>query len=295
MRPAPPRRPPRSRTPACVMMSDGRRFSCTMPTMRLPVSIRHPAALAIRRRDRGAAGQRHAQRLGQRVHRRRRAHRVAMPDRWRRRRHHLHELVVADLALGEELAAFPDDGAGAGQAALPPAIQHRPAGQHDGRDVHRRRAHQAGGRGLVAAGGQHHAVDRIAVQDLHQAEIGQVAVERRGRPLAGLLDRMHREFQRHAAGVADAVAHAARQFDVVAVARRQVGAGLRDADDRLAAAQFVRRDAVVHVALEIQRGHRRIGGFVEPAAGAQALVSGAVMGGHAVGPPGGSLGRRVKG
>ena len=241
---------------------------------------RHPAAFAIRRRDGGAAGQRHPQRLGQRVHRRRRAHRVAVADRRRRRRHHVHELVVADLALGKELAAFPDDGAGAGQAALPPAVQHRAAGQHDGGNVHRCRAHQAGRRGLVAAGGQHDAVERVAVQDFDQAEIGEVAVERGGRPLAGFLDRMHREFQRHAAGIADAVADAAGEFDMVAVARRQVGAGLGDADDRLAAAQFVRRDAVVHVALKIQRGHCGIGGVVEPAARPQPLVFAAVVAGH---------------
>ena len=241
--------------------------------------VRHPAALAIRRGDRRAARQRHAKRLGQRVHRRRGAHRVAVADRRRGRRHHLHEFVVVDLALGEELAAFPDDRAGTGKAALPPAVQHRAAGQHDGRDVHRRRAHQAGGRRLVAAGGQHHAIDRIAVQHLHQAEIREVAIQRRGRPLAGLLDRMDREFQRHAAGRTNAVAHAARQLDMMPVARRQIGAGLGDADDRLAAAQLLRRDAVVHVALEIERGHRRIGGLIEPAAGAQPSAV-AVIRGH---------------
>jgi hypothetical protein len=38
------------------------------------------AALAIGRRDRGRAGQHHAERLGERVHGRGRAHRVAMAD-----------------------------------------------------------------------------------------------------------------------------------------------------------------------------------------------------------------------
>ena len=202
------------------------------------------------------------------------------PTDGRGRRHHLHELVVADLALGEELAAFPDDGAGAGQPPLPPAVEHRAAGQHDGGDVHRGRAHQAGGRGLVAAGGQHDAIQRVAVQHLDQPEIRQVAVQRRRRPLAGLLDRMHREFQRHAAGVADAVADAAGEVDVMPVAGRQIRPGLRDPDDRLAAPKLIGRDAVVHVALEIQRGHRRIGRVVEPAAGPQALVGIAGMTGH---------------
>ena len=38
-----------------------------------------------------------------------------------------------------------------------------------------------------------------------------------------------------------------------------------------------RRDAVVHVALEIERGHRRIGRIVEPAAAAQPLVGAAFL------------------
>jgi hypothetical protein len=67
--------------------------------------------------------------------------------------------------------------------------------------------HQAGRRGLVAAGGEDDAVERVAVQDLDQAEIGEVAVERRGRAAAGLLDRVDRELDRDAAGIADAVAH----------------------------------------------------------------------------------------
>ena len=203
-----------------------------------------------------------------------------MTDRGGGRGHHVHELVVADFALGVEFAAFPDDGAGAGEAALPPAVEHRAAGEHDGRDVHRGGAHQAGGGGLVAAGGEDDAVERVAVQDFDQAEVGQVAVERGGRALAGFLHRVHRKFQRHAAGVADAVAHPAGEFDVVAVARGEVGAGLRDADDRLAAAEFLGGDAVVHVALEVERGHRGVGGFVKPAAGAQAFVVAAVETGH---------------
>ena len=174
------------------------------------------------------------------------------------------EFVVADLAGGEALAHRPFDGAGAGALALPPAVQHRPARQHDRRDVDGRRRHDRGRRGLVAAGGEHDAVDRIAVQHLDQAEIGEVAIERRGRPLAGLLDRMHREFERDAAGRADAVAHALGQLQMVAVAGGEVGAGLRDADDRLAAHDLAAGEAVVEVALEIERGRAGIVGVVEP-------------------------------
>ena len=169
--------------------------------------------------------------------------------------------------------AFQIVGAGAGAHALPPAVQHRPAGEHDRRDVHRRRRHDQRRRGLVAAGQQHHAVERIAVQHLDQAEIGEVPVERRGRPLAGLLDRVAGEFERHAAGVADAVAHALGQIQVMAVAWRQVGAGLRDADDRLAGAKLRSGQAVVEIALEIERRHAGVVRIVEPELRAQVFAA----------------------
>ena len=80
---------------------------------------------------------------------------------------------------------------------------------------------------------------------------------------------MGRKFHRDAAGGADALAHAMRQFQVVAVARRQVVAGLRDADDGFAGLQFFPGEAIIEVALEIERGHARIMRVVEPFAGSE--------------------------
>ncbi len=227
------------------------------------------AALAVGGGDRGAAGQRHAQGLGQRIHGGGGAHGVAVADRRRRRGHDVHELLVVDLAGGKLLAGFPDHGAGTGALALVPAVQHRPARQHDRGHVDRRRRHQAGRRRLVAAGGEDHAVQRIAEQDFDQSEIGEVAVQRRGRTLAGLLDRMHRKFHRDAAGGADSLADPMRQFEVMAVARRKIVAGLRDADDRLAGLQFMPGQAVIEVALEVERGHAGVVRVVEPFAGTE--------------------------
>ena len=150
-----------------------------------------------------------------------------------------------------------------------PAVEHRAAGEHDRRNIDRRRRHDAGRRRLVAAGRQHHAVEEIAHQHFDQAEIGEIAVERGGRPLAGLLDRVDRKFERHAAGRGDAVAHALGEFEVVAVARRKIGAGLGDADDRLARAQLAGRQAEIEVALDIERRHARIFRIVEPESGPQ--------------------------
>ena len=192
-----------------------------------------------------------------------------MTDRRRGRGHDVHELLVVDFAGGEPLARLPDHGAGAGALAIVPAVQHRSARKHDGRQVDRRGRHQAGGRGLVAAGGQDHAIQRIAEQDFDQSEIGKVAIERRGRALAGLLDRVHREFHRDAAGVADSFPNPVRQFEMMAVAGRQVAAGLRDADNRLAGLQFVPGQAVIQIALQVERGHSGVVGVVKPLAGAE--------------------------
>ncbi len=77
------------------------------------------------------------------------------------------------------------------------------------------------------------------MQDLDEAEIGEVAVERGGRAAARLLNRVDRELDGDAAGLADALANALRQLQVDAVAGREIGTGLGDADDRLARLQFL--------------------------------------------------------
>ena len=225
--------------------------------------IGHLRPLAIRCGDRGAAGERHAQRLGHGVHGRGRAHRVAVADRWCRRAGHLHELLDVDLALGEELAGVPDDRPGAGEAALVVAVQHRPAREDDGRDIDGGGGHDERRRGLVAARRQHDTVDRVAVQDLDTGEVLKIAVEHRRRPLARLLDRMDRELDRDASHVADAGAHAVGEIEMVAVAGCQVGARLGDADDRPARLQLLAGETVVEIALEIERRHVDVG-VVEP-------------------------------
>src|SRR5581483_4886953 len=106
-------------------------------------------------------------------------------------------------------------------------------------------------------------------QDFDQAEIGEVAVECGGRPFSRLLDRVGRKLHRDAAGLANALAHAVRKFEVVTVAGRQVVSGLGNADDRLARLQFPAGQAVIEIALQIERGHARIGRVVEPFAGAE--------------------------
>ena len=243
-------------------------------------------AVAIGGRYRGRARQRHAQRLGQRVHGTGGAHGVAEADRRRRRGDQLDEALIVDLACGQQLARDPHDGARTGAFALVPAIQHGADRQRDRRDVHRRRRHQGGRGGLVAADGQDAAIERIAVHQLDQAEVRQVAVQAGGGALAGFLDGMAVEFQRDAARLADAFAHALGQHDVMPVAGRQVAAALGDADDRLARLQFLQRQAEGHVAFQVERGHVGIVGIVEPGARAQLAVG---FLGHGMSFPAGTL------
>ncbi len=249
-----------------VRMSEGFRILHHQTHRALAGQIGHLLALPVRRRDRRRTGQLHAQGLGQGVHGGRRAHGVAIAGGRRRRGHQLHESGIVDLARRQHLASAPHDRARARTLALVPAVQHGTHGQGDGGNIDGGGRHQRRRRGLVAADGQHHPVDRIAEQHLHQPQIGQITIQRRRRPFAGFLDWVDGKFNSDAAGLADALAHALGQHQVMAVARGQVRAGLGDADDRLAGLQLLASQAIVQVPLQIQGGHPRIVGIVEPGA-----------------------------
>ena len=107
------------------------------------------------------------------------------------------------------------------------------------------------------------------MQNFHQPEVGQVAVERGGRAAQGFLDGMHRELQRQTAGRAHAFFDSLRQLEMDAVARRDVAAALGYADDGQARLQLGAGQAEIQLPLEIQRGHVRLGGVVEPVAAAE--------------------------
>ena len=149
------------------------------------------------------------------------------------------------------------------------AVQHRAAIERDRGQVRRRCRHDHRRRGLVAARRQDDAVDGIAVQNLHEAEVGEIAVDGRRRPPAAFLDRVNRKFERDTTRLADAGPHAFRQALVDAVAWREVGPCLRDAYDGLARLQLFAGQAEIHVALDIERGHAGIERVVEPATAAQ--------------------------
>ncbi|MDR6355275.1 hypothetical protein Q3H58_001946 [Pseudomonas psychrotolerans] len=112
------------------------------------------------------------------------------------------------------------------------------------------------------------------MQDLHQAEVSQVAIQGRGGAATLLGDGMHREFHGYATGVADAGLDPLSQLQVMTIAGGEVAAGLGDADDRTTGLEFVAGQAVVHVALDVERGHVGVGRVVEPLLAAQRAFGG---------------------
>ena len=82
---------------------------------------------------------------------------------------------------------------------------------------------------------------------------------------------MDRELERDPARLADPVAHAGREEEMVPVAGREVGARLRDPDDRPTRLELVERQPVVHRALEVEGRHVDVRGVVEPGTRAQSV------------------------
>ena len=80
---------------------------------------------------------------------------------------------------------------------------------------------------------------------------------------------MHGEYERNPARIADPIAHALLEIEVMTVAGRKVGPRLRDSDNRLAGLHLVLRDPVVGIPFDINRGHAGVMDVVEPGPGTE--------------------------
>ena len=129
---------------------------------------------------------------------------------------------------------LPDDGAGADVLAFVFAVEHRPAGDDDGRNVAAGRAHQQGRGGLVATGQQHDAVDGVATDRFFDVHARQVAGQHGGRAQVRFAVGEDREFNRETTGLDDAAFDVFGDGAEMGVARGQFRPGVADADDRLA-------------------------------------------------------------
>ena len=164
--------------------------------------------------------------------------------------------VAEERLLGERagahLLAHPPH---VGRRAEPPAEvaagEHRATGQHDRRQVDRRRAHHHRRRGLVATGEQHDAVDRVGPDRLLDVHRHQVAQQHRRRLDLRLAERRDRELERHAARFPDAALDVLGQLPEVLVARGELGRRVADADHRLAGERVVGQAALHPAAVDV--------------------------------------------
>src|SRR5262249_7825090 len=152
-------------------------------------------------------------------------------------------LFVIDFARGQQAPGLPDGQSRAGALTVQIAVEHGPTGKHDRWDVDGSRSTQCRRSGLIAAGREHHPIERVAKQDLDEAQVGEVAVERRGRAFARLLERVDRKLEGNTARLANAILDAGGKLQVMAVARYEIAASLGDADDGLARLQLLAREA----------------------------------------------------
>ena len=192
--------------------------------------------------DRGGAGQRHAERLGDRGHGRGRAHHRAGAGGGDEAALDLLDLGLAHAAgavLHPELAAI---GAGA-DAVLAPAAGHlRPADELDRGLAGAGGAHELRRHGLVAAAHQHDRVHRLGADHLLGVHRHQVAELHRVRRQRRFVQRDGRELEREPAGRRDAALDRLDQLGEVAVAGIEAAVGVGDADHR--ARQLVEREAL---------------------------------------------------
>ncbi len=136
----------------------------------------------------------------------------------------------------------------ADRPALEAPVQHRPTGNDDCRQVAGGSAHDQGWRGLVAAGHQHDAIDRVAADRLLHIHGGEIAKEHGGGAQIGLAAGKHRKLQRQAARLQHARLDVFDQAAKVGVAGREFGEGVADADHRTPVEGVIRQAIVFHPA-----------------------------------------------
>ncbi|MEY9772781.1 hypothetical protein ABIA14_005122 [Sinorhizobium fredii] len=128
---------------------------------------------------------------------------------------------------------FPDIRARAERLAAIIAAQHRPGRHEDRRQVDLDRPHDGCRRGLVAAGEQHDAVDRMRADEFLDLHGEEVAVEHRRRLHIGLGERHGRQLDRKAPRLPDTALDLLGASAQMRMARVDVAPGIDNRDHRL--------------------------------------------------------------
>jgi hypothetical protein len=227
-------------------------------------------------RDRGRAGQRHAERLGDAGHGAGGAHHRAGAGGGGEVVLDAADLRRVDLAGAEARPEAAAVGAGAEPLAAIGAGHHRPGDQLHRRLVGGERPHQLRRHGLVAAAHQHHRIHRLGADHLLRVHRHQVAELEAGRGEIGLAQRDGGELERQRAAGQHAALHGLEQLGKVAVAVVEAGGRVGDADHRAAE----HRLAVAHRLGEGAAQIEREGGVAvvgEPAGQPGAGLAGRVL------------------
>jgi hypothetical protein len=95
------------------------------------------------------------------------------------------------------------------------------------------RAHDQGGRGLVAAAHQNRTIDRMAAQKFFGLHRQQIAIEHCRRLHERLGQRHCRQFDRKTSGLQHATLYVFRAFAQMRVAEIDIAPGIDNPDDRL--------------------------------------------------------------
>ncbi|SAL70625.1 hypothetical protein AWB67_04097 [Caballeronia terrestris] len=211
-----------------------------------PRHMREHLTPCIDGRNRRVVRQAHAERFDHRRHRGGRAHRHAVAARAVHARFGFGEFFLRHRPGAHFLRHLPHARARADVLAAELAVQHRPAGDRQRRQIARRGAHQQRGRRLVATDEQDHAVHRIAANRFLDVHRSQIAKQHRGGAQVRLAERHHRKLERQAARLAHAALHILGEFAKMRVAGRQFRPRIADADHRPAIEIVVRNALVLH-------------------------------------------------
>jgi len=136
-------------------------------------------------------------------------------------------------------------------------VQHRPATDHDRRQIAACRPHQQRGSRLVATDQTDNPVHLLAANGLLDRHGGKVAKHHRGGAETGFRNAENRHDDRKATGLIDAMLHPLRKVIEVGVAGVQLTEGVQDADHRAPVEQIRRQALVLHPGPMIDRVLRR--------------------------------------
>lgn len=128
------------------------------------------------------------------------------------------------------------------------AVEHRPAGHDNGRDVATGGTHQQCRRGLVTAGEQHYTIDGVAANRFLDVHTRQVAGKHCSGAQVGFAVGKHRKLDRPATCFDHATFDVLGNLPEMRVTRGQLRPGIADADDRLALKLMVGNTLILHPA-----------------------------------------------